>query len=560
MEARFKRIRQLFGRPGIQFEVPDYQRGYEWEEKHLEDLWNDLDRVGDGGVDFHYFGNIILRRKENGDVFEIVDGQQRMITLSILMMAIRDSDKLETEGDRRLENILYCYKSNEQERRITYNQDDTTFDEQFQAIWEGNPSNAEGNIKDAYDYYKGQIQDFEEAELNELTDKIGDNLRVVETIADDTRIAYMIFQSQNERGTEVTPEILAKARIFGEAEQLDETEKRQVIGRWNSIYSQLERELDGPRFRSDLRIRRPLAQILVNSKYETPTKIDKGELYRNFDKILRKHPDTLDFVDWFQSQVDNYLELSSNSYEINSRNLPNDAIRYLQYLNSVSTHSEALSLAIYNHVDDDVLLKEYFRLASVLAMRMELAGYASATKRDAIYNAARSVRRANDESAIRDVLKEAVRDNSPTDPEIIEHLKANDLNIRGSWNFRTMLKLVSLEEARRRDRSRLPLQDLHIEHVAPRNTFGNSKYSAWRRKLDEEEYDDRKDKLGNLTLLLPSDHSSLDETSFSDKCNTYTNSDIKITAEVVDYDDWGDEDIDERTERLARELTEVWSV
>lgn len=148
MEARFKRIRQLFGRPGIQFEVPDYQRGYEWEEKHLEDLWNDLDRIGDGGVDFHYFGNIILRRKENGDIFEIVDGQQRMITLSILMMAIRDSDKLETEGDRRLENILYCYKSNEQERRITYDQSDTTFDEQFQAIWEGNSSNAEGNIKD----------------------------------------------------------------------------------------------------------------------------------------------------------------------------------------------------------------------------------------------------------------------------------------------------------------------------------------------------------------------------------------------------------------------------
>ena len=75
MKAQFKPIRQLLGRPGFQFEVPDYQRGYEWEEKHLEDLWNDLQRIGNG-IGFHYFGNIILRQKYGGNTFEIVDGQQ----------------------------------------------------------------------------------------------------------------------------------------------------------------------------------------------------------------------------------------------------------------------------------------------------------------------------------------------------------------------------------------------------------------------------------------------------------------------------------------------------
>ena len=92
-------------------------------------------------------------------------------------------------------------------------------------------------MRDAYDFCRKQVQGISEDGLNKLADKVGDNLRVVETIADDTRIAYMIFQSQNERGTEVTPEILAKARIFGEAEQLAESQKQQVIGRWNSIYN-----------------------------------------------------------------------------------------------------------------------------------------------------------------------------------------------------------------------------------------------------------------------------------------------------------------------------------
>ena len=191
---------------------------------------------------------------------------------------------------------------------------------------------------------------------------------------------------------------------------------------------------------------------------------------------------------------------------------------------------------------------------------MELAGYASAPKRDAIYNTARSVRRADNINQIRDELKAAIKNNSPTDPEIVEHVKANDMNIRGSWNFRTLLKLVSIEESRRRDYSRLSLENLDIEHIAPRNTFGDSEYSAWRRTLDEEEYDDRKDKIGNLTLLLPGDHSSLDETLFSDNKNIYTNSDIRIAAEIAEYGDWGDDEIEERTERLANELTERWSV
>lgn len=89
MEAKFRTIRQLFSKPGAKFEVPDYQRGYEWSKKEFEDLWLDIQRVG-SNVDQHYLGNIILLEKQRGQVYEIVDGQQRMVTVSLLVMAIRD--------------------------------------------------------------------------------------------------------------------------------------------------------------------------------------------------------------------------------------------------------------------------------------------------------------------------------------------------------------------------------------------------------------------------------------------------------------------------------------
>ncbi|MDB2243006.1 DUF262 domain-containing protein [Halorubrum ezzemoulense] len=558
MEARYKQIRGLFGgKRGVIFRVPPYQRGYEWDERQWEDLWLDLNRINTH-VDQHYLGSIILLEREAGEIYEIVDGQQRMVTLSIIMMAIRDSPQVEDPDDMRIDDIINTYPANESARKLELADDEA--DANYELIWEGESEQAEGQVKKAYQYYKDQIKNFDSDELHVLLDNVAKYLRVVETMAKDTSLAYTVFQSQNDRGKEVSPEILAKARIHGAAEDLeDEVAQREVTGRWDHIYNLLRKNLDTPRFQEALRVRRPMTQILINSHVPTPTQIDKGALYREFEKVLDQYDSVTDFVEWFQDQVDIYLEISSNRYDISGRGIPDDAIRHLQYLNSASTHSEVLSLSIYNSINDDISLRENFRLASVLAMRMEMGGSSSASTRDAIYTTARDVRREEDPAEIRKVIRDAIKSKTPSDAEILEHLKANQMTIRGQWNFRTLLKLVSIEEERRGP-LRMELPNLDIEHIAPRNTFGNTKYADWRRKLDEEEFEDRKDKLGNLTLLLPNDHSSLDETSFESKKHTYTNSDVKIAEEVAKYDEWDDEQIERRNERLAKELISRWSI
>lgn len=558
MEARFKQIRSLFGgKRGVKFVVPPYQRGYEWDKRQWEDLWLDLERINTH-VDQHYLGNIILLERETGEVYEIVDGQQRMVTLSILMMAIRDSPSTDDSGDMRIDDIINTYTASEPERKLELS--DKEANDSFRKIWEGNSEEAEGQIKKAYDFYTDKISEYDSDQLHVLMDNVAKYLRVVETMAKDTSLAYTVFQSQNDRGKEVSPQILAKARIHGAAEELDNVgEQKEVIGRWDQIYRLLQKNLGTPRFQEELRVRRPMTQILINSHVPTPTQIDKGSLYREFEKVLDQYDSVTEFVEWFQEQVNIYLEISSNSYDISGRGIPDDAIRHLQYLNSASTHAEALSLAIYNKVEDEISLKENYRLASVLAMRMEMGGSSSASTRDAIYTTARDVRREDDPTEIRKVIRDAIKSKTPSDAEILEHLKANKMTIRGQWNFRTLLKLVSIEEERRGP-VRLDLKNLDIEHIAPRNTFGNTKYAEWRRQLNEEEFDERKDKLGNLTLLLPNDHSSLDETSFESKKHIYTNSDVKIAEEVSNYDEWNDEKIEERNELLAKELIERWSI
>ena len=74
------------------FEVPDYQRGYSWEQPQWEDLIHDIEHVCDKDY-MHYTGTIVLTKNDNSDRYDIVDGQQRLTTLVILLSELYRSDK-----------------------------------------------------------------------------------------------------------------------------------------------------------------------------------------------------------------------------------------------------------------------------------------------------------------------------------------------------------------------------------------------------------------------------------------------------------------------------------
>jgi len=65
---------------GIKYQVPRFQRDYAWDSEQWEDLWSDIQTIAD--EQYHYMGYIVLQRKSHHD-FEVIDGQQRLITLSL---------------------------------------------------------------------------------------------------------------------------------------------------------------------------------------------------------------------------------------------------------------------------------------------------------------------------------------------------------------------------------------------------------------------------------------------------------------------------------------------
>jgi uncharacterized protein with ParB-like and HNH nuclease domain len=104
IEAHERVIGQIFS-DDYSFEIPPYQRPYAWEEEQARDLLNDLldamaNTTASGGV--YFLGSIVLIKSPGSPTAEVVDGQQRLTTLTILLSALRDlTSDMELKFERR---------------------------------------------------------------------------------------------------------------------------------------------------------------------------------------------------------------------------------------------------------------------------------------------------------------------------------------------------------------------------------------------------------------------------------------------------------------------------
>lgn len=80
-----KTYRQLMGN-GLRYEIPKFQRDYSWEAEHWDDLWQDIRALLADEDNEHYMGYLVLQTSNNKE-FQIIDGQQRLTTMSLLILS-----------------------------------------------------------------------------------------------------------------------------------------------------------------------------------------------------------------------------------------------------------------------------------------------------------------------------------------------------------------------------------------------------------------------------------------------------------------------------------------
>ncbi len=255
MEPTNQTFQELIGN-GVKYQVPRFQRDYAWETEQLEDLWADIESLP---VErHHYMGYIVLQRKSQHD-FEVIDGQQRLITLSIIVLvAMRKLSELVTQkkeadaNQERLKEITSRFigakdlVSLRVTSKLSLNRNNQTFYKETCSNLA--PPNHRGLtstnklLKKAFDFFLTKQMGESGAEIAAFIEQFSSGLIFTKIVVQDNLNAYKVFETLNARGVQLSTPDLLKNYIFSVVTQNDdvsETSLNDLDEQWSGIVSQL---------------------------------------------------------------------------------------------------------------------------------------------------------------------------------------------------------------------------------------------------------------------------------------------------------------------------------
>lgn len=251
-------IQKVFSNDFV-FTIPLYQRSYAWTTEQAGELLEDLiTSLGDSkepidDVNPYFLGSIVLiREKEDKPDAQVVDGQQRLTTLTILLVTLRKLVPSEYADD--LTQFLYQKGSplagTPNRYRVTLRERDAQFFreyiydeggiEKLQELNSAKISDSQRNIKDNVILFLQHLKEFTESQRIRLAQFIVKRCFLVVVSTPDLESAYRIFSVLNDRGLDLSVTDILKAEIIG---KLPTDQQAVYTAKWEDTEVSLGREV-----------------------------------------------------------------------------------------------------------------------------------------------------------------------------------------------------------------------------------------------------------------------------------------------------------------------------
>ncbi len=186
--------------PDINLVIPNYQRPYKWTGKNVIQLLDDIIEAKNQNKETYRVGTLILHKNEKESTYNIVDGQQRTITFSLLLKVL-GADPIPF-----LEQPLV-----------------------------DNPYNTR-NIPNNFRTLERRVANMADGrEKTDLRDYVINNCELIVVITEDISDAFQFFDSQNARGKKLYPHDLLKAYHLREMNEMDIAETEKVVKDWEDL-------------------------------------------------------------------------------------------------------------------------------------------------------------------------------------------------------------------------------------------------------------------------------------------------------------------------------------
>ena len=552
MEPKNENFNELIGGPN-KYIVPRFQRDYAWDVGQWEDLWADINSLDDEG--FHYMGYIVLQQKEQYQ-HEIIDGQQRLVTLSIIVLAAMKAIKTlinngeDVQGNtERLDGITQNFVGSKNFvtlkviNKLELNRNNKSYFQRMSSHLEAQNSRGITStnklIRKCFDFFCKKDYGKTGAEIAQFIADFSSSMIFTKIIVQDDLNAYKVFETLNARGVQLSTPDLLKNYLFSivtKDDQIGEEELNDLDEQWSEMIVQL-----GESNVSDY------IRYHYNSQRRMVT---KNNLFSSMRKILTKPEEAYQYL---KSLID-YSPIYASLINPNDAWWGDQDVKYrnvLHYLNGIRLFNIKQPLTIFLAAFGNFSPEEFVKLVKyiyVLSIRYNIICHLSPSEQENIYN----------QIANKVYNREFLRASHVKNSEEFKRLYPDDNAFFNAFEFHRMPSRQTakkirflLSEIEGYLGNPCDYEKTTLEHICPYHPE-----KEWSGSFGEG-INDVKDRLGNMILM---DKDNLKRSSFEEKKKEYTKSGYNLALKVTEYAEWNLESVNDFQKWMSQQAVNVWKV
>lgn len=544
---------------GKSYRVPPYQRDYSWSEEHWEDLWNDIVELQPQREDRHYMGALVVEGKTDRE-FLIIDGQQRLATLSLLALAV--IGKLRGMADKEIDPGANRERAQElrnrfigekdpasliENSRLFLNETDNPFYQDY-LVQLRTPLNPRGLPKsnrllwECFRYFTARLGEMEElrsdgrAVASLLSETVARQLLFILITVDDELNAYTVFETLNARGLELTTTDLLKNYLFSRVRVAADLEALQR--RWRALIATVGQE----RFPEFLRYHLLCEQPKIRSQ----------RLFKLVRDRARTVHDVFALLDALERRAELFAAVSDPNHGYWAE-LP-EAKPYIRELTLFRVRQMMpLLFTVWEHFPREDFVR-VLKIVSVISFRYTVVSGLNPSALELGYHrAAKAVldAEARTPASVFERLKPIYVD----DAKMQQDFALLVVDTGGQRNKLAKYMLARIEQDASFRACDPDTDPGTVEHILPENPL-----DSWREDFASELWEPSVYRLGNLTLLESSANRRVGNAAYADKLAAYEQSVYAITRRIPEIapDRWTPELLDARQRHLAARAVHLW--
>lgn len=560
--------RQLIGN-GLTYRIPRFQRDYSWTSEEWDDLWQDLlttiEEKSENKDSSHYMGYLVLQSSDDKN-FDVIDGQQRLTTLSIIVLAglknlqklIDNTPEYAEQNKQRLEQLRQTYVGYldpitlQPKSKLTLNNNNDYFYQHYlvtlsDRIPQRNLKSSEHSLRKAFEWFDKKIAEYIKPSDNKgvaiatFIGEMSDLLFFTVITVNDELNAYKVFETLNARGVKLSSTDLLKNYLFSiihkESNQSENNiELTQLENHWNKIVERLGSE-SFPDF----------LRVFWNGKYSF---VRQNELFKKIREKITTRSEVFALIKEIDENIDLYLSLNNPSV---ATDWPIKARQYAETLKlfNVKQPYVLLMSAYRNYPASD--FEKILKACVVISFRYNVIGGLHTGDLEKVYH--KIAMRINDKIPYGEMillLKEIyVKDDNFKAYFSDKYLKTT--SSRNKKVVRYILTEIEYKESQINN-PRLDDTDINIEHIYPENPE-----SGWEQ-FDFKDGEMMTYRLGNMALCEKNLNSEMANLQFDHKKPLLAKSHFQTTQSVASHQDWTPSSIANRQQQMAKIATSVWRI